>query len=125
MNNNSNKNANRTVMTTAQRKQRLIQEGAAYRAGLINATDEIKDGLHPGLLFRGVIGHILSAASGVLKGHTGGGKLGLSALVPLVMSGVTVLARKSLLKPAIGGAILLGTIAAAARFIKKRKSRPS
>jgi len=110
-------------MTTAQRKQRLIQEGAAYRARLINATDEIKDGLHPGLLFRGVIGHVISAASGVLKGQTSGGKLGLSALVPLVMSGATVLARKSLLKPVIGGAIILGTIAAAARFIRN-KSKP-
>lgn len=109
-------------MTTAQRKQRLVLEGTAYRNGLINATDDLKDGLHPSLLFRSVIGHVMSAATGVLKGHTGGAKFGLSALVPLVMSGATMLAKKSLLKPAISGVIALGAIAATVRFIRKKRN---
>lgn len=110
-----------------ERKQALIAQGAAYRAGVLHSKRCASAGLRPEALARGLVGHIISAAAVALKGGssaTGAPGLDLQTVLPLLASGATALSKTSLPKPVTRGAAILGiTGAVAAMLLKKRAAR--
>jgi hypothetical protein len=103
----------------ARRKEFLLAQGLLYRSGIVLARGDIRAGLRPATLVRSAISSIAVLALRALKNRTG--LDGLRAVIPLLVGGITAVSRKALVKPALGGVLLLGAVGSIARFVIKRK----
>ena len=114
-------------MNNADRKRKLIAERRIWRAEVLHAKEAVQEGLRPDSMARRVLGQAAIAGLALLRGKVGLSLAGINVgtLLPLVVSGVSALARrKALVKPVLRGAALAGTVAAAAAFLfRRRKSR--
>ena len=111
-------------MNTADRKRQLIAEGRIWRAEVLHSKEVVREGLRPDSMARRVLGQVAIAGLAALraKGGIGLGSINLATVLPIVLSGVSALARnKSLVKPALRGAVIAGAVAAAARFLFRRR----
>ena len=116
---------NRHHLTSAQRKQLLVQEAAAYRAGLTDATNEVKASIGAESIARSALSYLGMAAFGVIKSRTGLAGVGLQTVLPFLISGMSALSKKSLGKSALRSGVLLGAVAALVCFlVKKKKAKP-
>jgi hypothetical protein len=110
-----------------ERRQRLIAQGAGYRAGAVHSKNCAIAGLRPEAIATGLIGHILGVARAALKvGNTAPGSPGLDlqTVLRLLASGAVALSKTSLPKPVTRGAAILGvTGALAAALLKRRAAR--
>jgi hypothetical protein len=109
-------------------KKRLIREGELYRIKVVHAKARVGNALHPDALFHGALEHAVGMAKarmgGLLQpgGLSGlGGMINLKSLMPYALTVGSFIARKRLIKPAIGVALALGVGAA---WLLRRK-RPA
>jgi hypothetical protein len=114
----------------AAQKQKLVREGELYRIKVVHAKALVTNALHPDALFHGALEHALGMAKarvggllqpGGLSGLGGLGGVNFKAVVPYALTVGSFIARKRLIKPAIGLALALGIGAA---WLMRRKSRP-
>ena len=106
-------------------KQRLIREGELYRIKVVHAKALVGSALHPDELFRGALEHGVSMAQARLSGLLQPGSLGgmvsfssLKSLMPYALTVGSYIARKRLIKPALGIAVVAGIGAA---WVLRRK----
>lgn len=105
------------VDALAQRKAQLVAQGAVYRSEIRGAERAIAADLNLGKLARSVLGHAALMLYAAFKRRTETAGATLQTLLPLVVGGVSALSRRSLLKPALPLALLMGTVA----LLAKRK----
>ena len=117
-------------MNNADRKRQLIAEGRVWRAEVVHSKEVLREGLRPDSMARRLLSQVAVAGLAALraKGSIGGiGLPGLSlgTVLPLVVSGVSALARrKALVKPVVRGAAIAGAVAAVtALLFRRRKAR--
>lgn len=112
-------------LSLAERKQLLVAQGAAYRTGITYGRTSVRTSLSAESLAKSAIAHIAMGAVGAFKGGSmlRGANLGnLQVLLPLAMSVIARLSKKThLVKPVARGALVLGAVAAIARFVIRRK----
>jgi hypothetical protein len=108
-------------------KQRLIREGELYRIKVVHAKALVANALHPDALFHGAVDHAVGLAQARLGGLMKPGGLGslgslkslnYRALLPYAMTVGSFIARKKLIKPVLGVAVVLGLGAA---WLMRRK----
>jgi hypothetical protein len=102
------------------RKKQLIAEGALHRAELLLARDVLRDGMRPQALGRNLVDGALAAVG--RKPMLGLAHLDLPTIVPLLLSGVSLLRRrKPLLKILLRGAAAAAAFAGLGAFIVARR----
>lgn len=107
-----------------QRKAQLVAQGAAYRAGISAAQHAVKADLSVDELAKSALSHVASAAYAAFKSRTGIAGVNLQTLLPLVIGGVSALSKRSLLRPVMRAALVLGAVATAVAVVaKKRKAK--
>ncbi len=117
--------------TLAQQKQRLLQQCNAYRAGIGRSRRVVRAHLGPDELAKTAIGLISMRAQLALANFSDMFDLkSLSAaklqrLLPLVVSGVSLLAKGSLLRSLLRGAAVAGIGATAIYFVTRKKKAAS
>ncbi len=99
----------------AQRKAQLVAQGAVYRSEIRGAERSVAADLNLGKLVRSVLGHAALMLYAAFKRRTETAGATLQTLLPLVVGGVSALSRRSLLKPALRLALLMGTVALLAK----------
>lgn len=117
---------NNTERTAAQEKKLLIAQGAMYRLGLTESAHAVRTSLQPDVLTRNAVSSLVTAASAAV----GAGfnlknirNVNYQAILPVLMSGISLLAkRRSLLKPIVGGALAFAAAWTIARLILNRKA---
>lgn len=120
---------NRTSLTTADRKRLLIMQGEAFRDGIAQAASHAQESLRPKALVSDVWRHLKSRTGSLWGGTTNGalGGLDIAALMPVVVSGAQLLGKqlwkRSLLKPVLGGVIVLGVAGVTAVCLARRRAQ--
>ncbi|SEN99167.1 hypothetical protein SAMN05428959_10458 [Duganella sp. CF517] len=102
-------------------KQRLIREGELYRIKVVHSKALVANAMHPDALFHGAVDHAVGLAQARLGGLLQpGGMSGFNykALMPYALTVGSFIARKKLIKPALGVAAVLGLGAA---WLMRRK----
>ena len=102
-------------------KQRLIREGELYRIKVVHSKAMVANALHPDALFHGAVDHAVGLAQARLGGLLQPGGLSgfnYKALMPYALTVGSFLARKKLIKPALGVVAVLGLGAA---WLMRRK----
>ncbi|RJG07550.1 hypothetical protein D3870_17510 [Noviherbaspirillum cavernae] len=113
------------ALSPAERKQLLIAQGAAFRSEITRSRQIARAGLRPESLASDAFNHLASTAMAAFGGRSGAGFAGLDlpTILPLVVSGIAALSKRSLLKPLAGGALAIGLLGAVATFVlRKRKA---
>lgn len=117
-------------MNRSDRKRKLIAEGRVWRAEVLHSKEVVREGLRPDSMARRVLGQVAVAglaalrAKGGIAGIAGLPGINFGAVLPLVVSGVTALAkRQTLIKPALRGAAIAGAAAAIAAFLFRRRKK--
>lgn len=113
--------------STAQRKQRLLEQCKAYRHAIGDAKNVVRANLGADAIAKTAIGLVSVRAQSALANVTdlfdlkslSGEKL--RRLIPLVVSGVSLLTRKSVLRPLLRGALVVGSAGTALYFFSKKK----
>ena len=100
--------------SSAQRKERLLQQCKAYRAAIGQARVVVRDNLGADGIAKTALGLVSTRAQSAFTNfadmldfkHISSDKL--RRLLPLVVSGVSLLTRRSVLRPILRGALVLG-----------------
>lgn len=113
------------VKRMTQQKRLLITQGAVYRAGISESANVVRTNLHADVLARNAINHLVANATAAVhnlfdsRNFTSGN---LRTFLPLLVSGVSLIAKKkTLLKPVLAGAVALAAIATGIYFLGKKK----
>ena len=99
----------------AQRKEKLIREGANYRGAVRASRNVIKQNMHADAIARNVVNHMTGSAYSAfsnlfkLKGDSKALKL-----VPVVFKGISLLLKARMLRPALRTTAIVGTVGAGA-----------
>lgn len=115
--------------TPAEQKERLIMQCRAYRIAVRNARSSVRANLNPQSIAKTAVGMVSTRAQSALANFSdlldfrniSGAKL--QRLLPLVVSGVSLLSRRSLWKPVLRGAAVVGAAGASLYFFSRRKSK--
>lgn len=112
-----------SALSLLRRKQDLVAQGALLRSGLRNAQHVVKTRLGAESLVRSTITQVAMAVLATFKSRAGLTTVGLPAILPLLVGGVSALSRSALLKPVLR--IGLGLVAAGAivAMVAKRKKK--
>lgn len=86
----------------AAEKARLIAQGDSYRAGLALARAQMGQSLRPDALLHGALEQALGFASSGLEHLLAPTGLKAQTMLPYVLATLSFIARKKLVKPAIG-----------------------
>ena len=112
----------------AAEKQKLVREGELYRIKVVHAKALVANALHPDALFHGALDHAVGMAKARMGGLLQPGGLSgamsgvnLKSLMPYALTVGSFIARRRLIKPAIGVALALGVGAA---WLLRRKRAP-
>ena len=105
----------------AARKKMLIIEGQAYRSGVAEARMQVRVSAQPGVLAQAGLRLAGTAALGMLGVRSPLVGLGLQKLMPVLLSGVAMLSKKSIGKPLMRGAAIAVAVAGLAAVIFRRK----
>ncbi len=109
----------------AHRKAQLLLDGAVYRIGIVQAKTNVLQSLHAETLVRNVGQHLLGVIGMRLNNlftpnvRKVGGQF--QTLMPLAVTAFTFLSGKKLLKPVIGGGLLLTAVGAVVALALRRK----
>jgi hypothetical protein len=110
----------------AERKRLLVAQGASYRAGITHARTSMRTSMSAESLAKSAMNHVAMGAMGAVTAFKSGAILkgaNLQVILPLAMSVIARLSnKKHLVKPIAGGALVLGAVAAIARFVIKKRS---
>jgi uncharacterized membrane protein (UPF0136 family) len=109
-------------LSTAERKQKLLQEGAAFRADMLVSRDIVRANLNSKSLATILLGRMTGIASSVFSNRGNPGGSNLPAMLPLLLTGASWLSKRRTRKPLLIGAALLAAIGGAA-YINSRKSK--
>lgn len=115
--------AAKSALTLKQRKEKLIREGAGYRAAVRGSRDVISHNLHADVLARSAIAQVKStvyATAGKLLRLKGAN---LQTLVPVVVSTASFLMKIRLSRPMLRTAAIAGTLATGAYFLYRKKPK--
>lgn len=115
--------------TAAQRKARLVQQCREYRAGIGRSRTIVRSHLGVDGLAKTAVGLVSSRAQSALINFSdmfdlksiSGAKL--QRMLPLLVSGVSLLTRRSLWKPMLRGAVAVGTVAATVYFFSRKEKK--
>ena len=105
-------------------KQRLIREGELYRIKVVHAKALVGNALQPDAMFHGAIEHAMGMAQARLGGLLQPGGLrgvNFKALMPYALTVGSYIARKRLVKPVMGVALVAGLGMA---WLLRRKPAP-
>lgn len=113
--------------SSAQRKERLLQQCKAYRVAIGQARTVVRDNLGADGIAKTAIGLVSARAQSAFSNFSdlldlnsiSGDKL--RRLLPLVVSGVSLLTRRSVLRPILRGALLVGSAGTALYFFSRKK----
>lgn len=116
------------VETLAQQKERLILQCRAYRAGIGQSRNVVRANLGRDALTKTALGLVGARAQSAFANVAGlvnlSGGLSLAKiqrLAPFVLSGLSILSRRSVLKPVLRGAALVSALGAGLYFFSKKK----
>lgn len=96
----------------AVRKDQLIREGQLCRVGLLRAKMQLADNLRPQRLLHGATRHLAEFAAARAEQVLAPGGLRLQTAIPFLMTAGSFLARRKLLKPALGVGVAVAAVAA-------------
>ncbi|WP_395825576.1 hypothetical protein [Collimonas sp.] len=103
-------------LSTAERKQKLLQEGAAFRAAMAASRDTVRTSMQSRSLLANLFRRVTGAATSVF-GQAGNLKAAnLPALLPLLLSSASWIVRRGSRKPLFVGGAALAAISAAVYF---------
>jgi hypothetical protein len=102
-----------SIPSTAERKKKLLADGALHRANILIARADISAGVRPGALTKEAIGQFSATAKNLLFDTVRTTMANPAKLSPLLMTGISLLAKKSIRKPLIYAGIAGGAIAGA------------
>jgi hypothetical protein len=105
----------------ADRKAKLLLDGAVYRVGIVHAKATVAHGLRAESLMQSAVENTIGFAGVQLKAVLAPTGSRFAALMPLAVAAFSYLSRKKLLKPAIGA----GLVVAAAVAVAGQRSRSS
>lgn len=109
-------------LSTAERKQELLQEGAAFRAAMMNSRNIVSTSLHSRSLLGNLFGGFSGLASSVFSKPGNLNTANLPALLPLLLSSASWIARRGTRKPLLVGSAALAGIGAAV-YLSSRNSK--
>ncbi|MDB5765646.1 MAG: hypothetical protein JWQ61_460 [Collimonas fungivorans] len=109
-------------LSTAERKQKLLQEGAAFRADMLVSRDIVRTNLNSKSLATILLGRVTGIASSVFSNRGSMASSNLPAMLPLLLTGASWLSKRRTRKPLLIGAALLAAIGGAA-YVNSRKSK--
>ncbi|MBS0309314.1 MAG: hypothetical protein JSS58_10120 [Proteobacteria bacterium] len=121
----------RMILSVAERKKQLIAEGQMYRYGIADAREEISASLQADTLARKALRGVAVGAASMLARKAGGG--GLSAMLPLALSGIGALLKRGKSDSAtttshghpVRKLLIAGAIGAVGAYLARRKMRQS
>jgi hypothetical protein len=111
------------VLTVAQRKEKLIREGANFRAGMRSSLELVSHNLQTDALARSILTQLTGtvyAAAGTLLRVKG---VNLQTLLPIVVSGVSFVLKARLLRPLLRTTAVIGVVGAGAYFLFRREGK--
>jgi len=91
-------------------KQRLIREGELYRVSVVHAKIMVANALHPEAVLHSAVEHAVGMAQarfGALLQPGGLGGVNFKSLMPYALTVGSYIARKRLVKPALGVGVAL------------------
>lgn len=109
----------------AAEKERLIREGELYRIRVVHAKALVAEALRPEALFHGAVDHALGLAQarfGALLKPGGLSGVNVRALMPYALTVGSFIARKRLIKPALG---LAAGLALGVAWLARRRRPPA
>lgn len=109
------KGAQNTLLAAEKRK--LIVEGELHRVGLVCAKALVLQELRPEALWQGALSHVLGFGVKHVEHLLAPSGLRLQTVMPYLFAGLSLIARKKMVKPALG----LGVFAALAVILVVRK----
>ncbi|WP_211453873.1 hypothetical protein [Collimonas antrihumi] len=109
-------------LSTAERKQKLLQEGAAFRADMLASRDIVRAHLHSKSLASIVLGRITGIASSAFNNPINLKTGNLRTILPLLLTGASWLSRRGARKPLLIGAAVIAAIGGA-MFISSRNTK--
>jgi hypothetical protein len=101
------------------RKESLLAQGAMYRSALRVTKSEVRASLRPASLVQSAISSIAMFSYAALKSRVQ--LSGLRAVLPLLIGGISAISRRALIKPMLGGFLILGAVSTIASVVIKRK----
>ncbi|AIY44061.1 hypothetical protein LT85_4903 [Collimonas arenae] len=109
-------------LSTAERKQKLLAEGAVFRAEMLHSRDIVRANLNSKSLATIVLGRVSGIASSLLGTSSALKASNLPAMLPLVVTGVSWLSKRCTRKPFLIGAAVIAAIGGAV-FVSSRNSK--
>jgi len=107
----------------AERKLRLLQEGAAFRAQMVSCRDVVRSSMNRESLIKNMFGRVAGIAySMVAKQPAAFNVSRLRSLAPLLVTGVSLLSKRPIRKSLIIGSVLIAAIGAATYFSSKNNN---
>jgi hypothetical protein len=109
-------------LSTAERKQQLLQEGAAFRADMVRSRDIVRANLNSRSLATILLGRMTGIASSVFGDPGRFRARSLPAMLPLLLTGASWLSKRCTRKSLLIGVTVLAAIGGAA-FISSRNNK--
>ncbi|MDY7573151.1 hypothetical protein [Actimicrobium sp. CCI2.3] len=113
------------VLTPAQRKEKLIREGANFRAGIRSSIELVGNNLQTDTLARSIITQLTGTAYAAVGSLLRVKGANLQTLLPIVVSGISFVVKARLLLPLLRTTAVAGVVGAGAYFLLRRRSRTS
>ena len=89
-------------ITVAAQKEKLIADGALYRVELVRAKAYVTENLRPDVLWSSALAQVLGLAAGRVEQLFSPGGVRMQTVMPYVLAGFSLIARKKMIKPALG-----------------------
>ncbi|WP_211467675.1 hypothetical protein [Collimonas silvisoli] len=109
-------------LSTAERKQKLLQEGAAFRADMVISRNIVRANLNSKSLATILLGRMTGIASSIFSSPVKLRAGNLPAVLPLLLTGASWLSKRCTRKSLLIGVALLTAIGGAA-FISSRNNK--
>lgn len=104
----------------AAEKKKLIAEGELYRVGLVCAKALVAQQLRPEALWQGALSQALGFAAKHVEHMLAPSGLRVQTAMPYLLAGLSLIARKKMIKPALG----VGVVAAlVVTWLMRKKHR--
>lgn len=111
------------ISSSEARKQELLAAGASYRRAISEAQQQVKSGLQVKSLARKTIGQLALTAVAAFKSRKSTGLMvsGARTLLPFLVSGISMLAKKKAVKPAMRKVLVAGAVGTIVAVLAKKK----
>lgn len=107
--------------TLAQRKEKLIREGAAFRAAMRASRTVVNQNLHADVMARSVVSHVTGTAYAAVGNLFKVNGANLQTLLPVIFKGASLIMRARLLRPMLKTTVIVGIVGAGAYYWFSRK----